>query len=122
VIAPIEATREFTGPWWLAVAVLEVQSREVVEPALGDSAGIEIGPVRRAGTTGRLALRWRGEVPASKTPMTGELRIVEVDGNCTELTLTADRAAPCGSETLDEITERLARRIEAAVAREIGTQ
>jgi hypothetical protein len=119
----IESTREFTGPWWLAVALLEIQLQDVVEPALNELPSLEIGPVLRAGTEASLALRWQAARDVSGAPMTGQLRIVEVDGNCTELTLTGDFAGPPGREgAVDEIAERLARRIEVAVAREIGTQ
>jgi hypothetical protein len=114
----VEATSEFAGPWWLAVALLEVQPHEVIETVLDELPSLEIGPVQRAGTEASLALRWHaGRV------VTGELRIVEVDGNCTGLTLTGDFAGPSGREgAVDEIAERLARRIETALAREIGTQ
>jgi hypothetical protein len=118
----IEATREFAGPWWLAVAVLELQSWDVVAPAFSELASIEIGPVRRAGTTGWLALHWPSRAHPSQT-RTGELRIVEVTGDCTELTLSGELAGPVvAGTTFDDVAERLARRIEAAVAREIGTQ
>jgi hypothetical protein len=118
-----QATREFAGPWWLAIALLELQSHDVVEPVLREVAPLEIGPVVRAGTEGCLALSWSAESPVPGPETVGELRIVEVDGNRTELRLSGALAGALGRETtLDELVERLARRIETAVAREIGTQ
>jgi hypothetical protein len=119
----VEATSEFAGPWWLAVALLEVQSREVVETVLHELPSLEIGPVHRAGTEARLALRWHPGRVVTGAPMTGELRIVEVDGNRTGLTLTGDFAGPPGRDgAVDEVARRLAQHIETALAREIGTQ
>jgi hypothetical protein len=119
-----EATREFVGPWWLAVALLELQAEEVIAPVLRDvPAQVEPGPMRRAGTEAHLALRWGGDRAESLPTTIGELRLVEVDANRTELTLTGPFASPRGDENaIDEVTERLAGRIEAALAREIGTQ
>jgi hypothetical protein len=116
-----EATRQFVGPWWLAVALLEVQAQEVIEPVLRHLPAVTLGRMTRGGTEGHLAMHW-GAGSVSFPTMTGELRIEEVDGNCTQLTLTGDFAPPLsGQGALDDVTERLARRIEAAVAREIGT-
>ncbi len=118
----VEATSEFAGPWWLAVALLDVESNEVVGPELRALRSLEIGPMVRAGTEGSLALRWVTEPPAAGAPKTGELRIVQIDGNRTELRLTGDLAGASGAaSTLEDIAQRLARRIETAVAREIGT-
>ena len=118
-----EATREFAGPWWLAVALLELQAQDVIAPVLGHLPAVQLGPMNRAGTEGHLALRWGAERASSFPTMTGELRLVEVDANRTELTLSGPFTSPHGAEnTLDEVTGRLAGRIEAALAREIGTQ
>jgi hypothetical protein len=81
---------------------------------------LEIGPLVRAGTEGRLALRWVSEPPVAHAPTTGELRVAEIDGNRTELTLTGDLTGAL--DDIDDIVERLARHIETALAREIGTQ
>jgi len=149
VTSQVETTRAFVGPWWLAIALLEVQSRQVIEPVLREPparlapesnaarlARVDLGPVVRAGTEGRLALSRALPGAATFPTMTGELRIVEIDGNRSELTLTGEFAASAGLEgprgtdavrlrfdqvMLDDMTERLARAIEAAVAREIGT-
>ena len=119
----VEATSDFAGPWWLAVALLELQSHVVVETVLHELPSLEIGPVQRVGTEASLALRWQPGAVVAGAPMSGELRIMEVDGNCTALTLAGDFAGPHGREgAVDEIVKRLARRIEAAVAREIGTR
>jgi hypothetical protein len=118
-----EVTREFVGPWWLAVALLELQAQEVIEPVLGHLPAVEVGPMTRAGTEGHLVMRWVAEDVSSFPTLTGELRLVEVDANRTELTLSGPFAVPHGDENaLDEVAERLAGRIEAALAREIGTQ
>jgi hypothetical protein len=119
VIRLVEARREFAGPWWLAVAVLENQLHDIVEPALRELPSVELGPMRRAGTEGRIALHWGAGGAASPTMMAGELRIAEIDGNRTELRLNSYRHV--AQKTLDRMTERLARRIETVVAEEIGT-
>ena len=119
----VEATTEFAGPWWLAVALLGAQTNDVVGPELRGLASLEIGPMVRAGTEGRVALHWIAGAPVAGAPMKGELRIVEIDGNHTQLTLTGDLAGGFGTAgTPENMAERLARRIETTLAREIGTQ
>jgi hypothetical protein len=143
----VETTRRFVGPWWLAMALFEMELREVVMSVLRElparlaprtgstrAAQLEFGPVVRDGTEGHLALRW-GAQDAAAPMMIGELRIAEIDENCTELTLIGEFAPPAGAvdplgeaarphvaqSTLDAVADRLAHRIEAAVAEHIGT-
>ena len=90
----------------------------MLEPLLRDGpARVEFGPMLRSGSEARLALRWESESAASFPTVTGELRLVEVNTNRTELTLSGSFASPHGDENaLDEVTERLAGRMEAALA------
>jgi hypothetical protein len=146
----VEASWRFVGPCWFAVALLGIEADELVGPVLGElharltsgtvvsrSAHVECSPITRAGGAGTMTVHWRdARHPDAFPTMSGELRLVEVDKNLTELRLVGEYEPPLGvlgavgdavaghrvvQSTFDELAERLARRIEAVVAEHTGT-
>ncbi len=145
----VEATREFRGPWWVTIALLEIEPGAMVEEVLRDlparvtpattvtrATHVELGPLVRAGREGRVTFELHDRAhPAVFPQLHGEVRVVEVGDARTELTVTGEYDAPFGvvggagdrvagrrvaQNTMDEVTERLARRMEAKVAEHPG--
>lgn len=145
----VEATREFRGPWWVTIALLEIEPAAMVEEVLRDlpvrvtsattvtrATHVELGPLVRADREGRIAFELHDrERPAVFPRLHGELRVVEVGETQTELTVSGEYDAPLGvvgsagdrvaghrvaQNTMDEVAERLARRMEAKVAEHPG--
>ena len=145
----VEATREFRGPWWVTIALLEIEPGAMVEEVLGDlrarltlsttvnrATEVELGPLVRSEGEARMAFELQDRARPSAFPrLHGELRVVAAGETRTELTVTGEYDPPLGlvgrvgdrvaghrlaQNTVDEVTERLARRMEAKVAEHPG--
>jgi hypothetical protein len=145
----VEATREFRGPCWVTIALLEIEPAAMVEEVLRDlparvtasttvmrATHVELGPLVRTGREGKVAFELHDAAhPAVFPRLHGEFRVLEAGEARTALTVTGEYDVPLGvvgdvgdriaghrlaQNTMDEVTERLARRMEAKVAEHPG--
>jgi hypothetical protein len=147
----VEASARFEGPWWVAVALLDIEPDEVVGPVLEElrvwvtnttgahrTVAVERGVLERGAGTATIALHWSGHtVPRALPEMDARLQVVEVDPNETEVRFVGAYTPPFDAvnelrdaiaahrraqRTANDLVERLAERIEAAVSEHIGTK
>jgi hypothetical protein len=141
----VVARARFRGPWWLAMALVDVERADLFGPVLrrlpsllspdddlGDTT-LEFTPLVRTGTLGTMAVRWHGPGRGRGLPaLRGEIRVREIDEHFTELALAVggdlmgallddDQAGPRVQSVVEEAAEVVAERFAAAVARHIGT-
>jgi hypothetical protein len=147
----IAASRRFSAPWWVAVAVLEIEPGELVKRELSDlrahvtsgttvarKVDVECGPITRDDGTATMEIHWHDATSSQVFPeMRGELQLIEIDDNETEIRLAGEYEPPLrtlgqiadataghrlAQRTLDDAVERLALRMETAVAAHVGMQ
>jgi hypothetical protein len=145
----VEASARFEGPWWVAVALLDIEPDDVVGPVLEElrvwvtrttsahrTVAVERGVLERGAGTATIALHWSA-VPRALPEMDARLQVVEVDPNETEVRFVGAYTPPfdavselgeaiaahrLAQRTANDLVDRLAERIEAAVSEHIGTK
>ena len=135
----VVAKRTFTGPWWVAVALLGSEPEALVSPVQDElehsstrptrvirPVEVDCGSLKRGATSATMAVHWRDAAHADVLPeMDGEIRLVERGPNETELCFVGNYIPPFGGvaqRAVDDLVERLAARFEAAVSEQIGTR
>jgi hypothetical protein len=134
----------------VAAALLDIEPDEVVAPVLNDlrvpvthttavvrAVDVERGTLERGAGTASIAVHWRDRAhPQALPEMDATLQVVEIDPNESEVRFIGAYTPPFGAvgalgdaiaahrlaqRVANDLVERFAERMEAAVSEHIGT-
>jgi hypothetical protein len=146
----VSSSHRFTGPWWVAAALLRIEGPELVRPVFEElhtrlsnstsvqrRAAVECGPVDRGTGLISMSVSWRDAAHPGVFPQVhGEIRLLESSGTTTEVEFSGEYEPPLGpvgrvadamaghrvvEQTVDDAVRRLAHVFETAVSEHIGT-